>query len=1509
MALQANDAERNREFDIAVVGMSGRFPGACSISEFWRNLRDGIESIRFHSREELVQTGLSPELLEHPNLVPASSDLADIDLFDAAFFGYSPAEAVLIDPQQRLFLECAWEALEDAGYNPHTYDGLIGVFAGSGINSYLMRLLERGIVSPTAGLQLTIGNDKDYLTTRVSYNLNLKGPSACVQTACSTSLAAVHLACQSLLGYECDMALAGGVSIRSPQPLAYVWQEGSILSPDGHCRAFDARAAGTIFGNGLGIAVLKRFDDAVASGDHIYAVVRGSAMNNDGAGKVGYTAPSVDGQAAVVRRALAAANVDPSTISYIEAHGTGTSLGDPIEIAALQQVFGNANGFGSRFIGSAKTNLGHLDTAAGIAGFLKATLALAHGVIPPNLHFERPNPAANLEAAGLEVAAEAKPWPRTNAPRRAGVSSFGIGGTNVHAILEEPPPEPQPQPSARRFQLVTLSARSESALEQASLNLAAFLREQPAASLADVAYTLQVGRAAWTNRRALAGSSPPDCADLLQNPPEACSNVARARSVVFAFPGQGSQHPGMGASLDRFEPLYRSIADECGRAFRALIGIDPREITDPEILKQTRYAQPALFLTEYALARQWMEWGIQPAAMIGHSIGELVAACLAEVFSFDDALKLVAARANAMQRCEPGAMLAVRLADEDLPKLPRGISIAALNAPGMAVVSGSFACVDAFAEALSARGIANRRLHTSHAYHSELMEPAVRAVEQAAARIRLSPPRVPFISCVTGDWITPEKATDPRYWSYQLRRTVRFGDGLAAVSQLNDPVLLETGPMQALSKIVRSFRSPRLEIVASLPEPSQKVDDDLAMLRAVGQLWTRGVEIDWTAFHKHETRRRVSLPPYPFERQRFWFDQSAAKPSAASHSVGPYWLPSWKSGPPAQALPPRDLSAPGGWLFLAGPTDLADALIEAARLAGEPVATVTAGERFVQSGDDSFAIAPQDRADIRSLLHTLRGRAAGMPHSIVHLWNLTSKRDAQEDRAGDPHEGRASIFSRGFATLMLLASEAAAIGWKPHLFVVSNHAFRIAGGEFVEPSKLAPLGICRVLPLEQPGFDCRFIDIPSPSERSELGDGLVAALSNELRSRTPETVVAIRPGRRWIQSIDPLPLSLPAQKCQLPESGVYVITGGYGSVGVELAAWLVNHRNARVALIGRNARSEPLPCAEASLLRLQGDVTSPNEVESALSTVENQLGPIDIVLHLAGGPGRGLLETNTPESAQSVLSPKLDGALLLARALQARGGGTLILFSSTFAVAGGIGQADYCAANCCMDAVADFYADSNLRILSVNWDGWQVSHWQDPLADVLPDVAANLKRQRAASGIRVEEAFAAIEAFLAAGLSNAIVSKQDFPALLARERLDATTLLARLGAGRNTPQASSRPTAGKHARPLTATEAAIAAIWSEVLAIPDIGPDDEFLALGGHSLFAIQIAGRIRAELRVELGMREMLECTTVAQLAAIIDGRTDALPAGDLSDLLNEIAAMPEDEVREQIRLATTGS
>src|SRR5579875_1829375 len=1393
MALEPDDSERHREFDIAIVGMSGRFPGARSVQEFWRNLRDGVESICFHSREELVQGGLSSELLSHPNLVAASSDLAEIDLFDASFFGYSPAEAVLIDPQQRLFLECAWEALEDAGYNPYTYKGLVGVFAGSGINSYLIRLLERGAVPPSEGLQLTIGNDKDYLTTRVSYKLNLKGPSACVQTACSTSLAAVHVACQSLLGYECDMALAGGVSIRSPQPLAYVWQEGSILSPDGHCRAFDARASGTIFGNGLGIAVLKRFDDAIAAGDRIYAVVRGSAMNNDGASRVGYTAPSVDGQAAVVRRALAAANVEPSTISYIEAHGTGTSLGDPIEIAALRQVFAEGVGSASHFICSIKTNIGHLDTAAGIAGLLKTTLALTNGVIPPTLHFERPNPSADLDATRFQIVAEPKPWPRTNTPRRAGVSSFGIGGTNVHVILEEPPLEPQPQPAARHFQLVTVSARSEAALDKASLNLAAFLREQPATPLPDAAYTLHVGRATWSHRRSVVASSTSECADLLEKLPtetqqQSDCNSADTRSVIFLFPGQGSQHVGMGVDLYRSEPLFQKIADECGRGFRALIGIDPREITDPEILKQTRYAQPALFLIEYALARQWMEWGVEPAAMIGHSIGELVAACLAEVFSLDDALRLVAARANAMQRCEPGAMLAVSLSEEELFALPSGISLAAVNAPGMVVVSGSFRAIDAFAQALATRGIAHRRLHTSHAYHSTLMEPAVYGVEKAAAQMRLSAPKLPFISCLTGTWITPEQAIDPRYWGSQLRRTVRFSDGLTAVSQLENPLLLEVGPGRALSKIVRSLRVQPLDVVCSLGEAAQKVEDDFAILSALGQLWTRGVNVDWQAFHKHEVRRRVSLPTYPFERQRFWFDELPARRSESPRSSGPYWLPSWKSVTPVRALPLRDLSAPGGWLLFADPSDLSNALAERSRDAGEPVVTVAAGENFTASSDE-FTLPPGDRAHLRFLLQSLRNRPAGLPHSVVHLWNLTTP----GDQPPDPDV----LFARGFATLMLLASEAAAINWKPHLFVVSNHALRLGAGEMVEPSKLAPLGICRVLPLEQPGFECRFLDLSLPSTQSAAWGEFVAALWRELRSQALETVVALRDGRRWTQSIEPLVLQLPitTSQSQLPNRGVYVITGGYGGLGVELAAALVSNRNARVALIGRSIRNEPLRCPEDSLLRLQADVTSPGELATALSTVESHFGPIDVVLHLAGVPGRGLLETNTPEAAQSVISPKLDGALLLARALRARGRGTLILFSSTFAIAGGIGQADYCAANCCMDAVADLYCDSNPRVLSIDWDGWQIGRWQDPLAAVLPAVVANLKRQRAATGIRVEEALAAMEAFLAAELSNAIVSKQDFPSLLAHERLDATTLLARLTASSQAAQTASRPAA------------------------------------------------------------------------------------------------------------------
>jgi acyl transferase domain-containing protein/acyl carrier protein len=1496
----------DREFDIAVIGMAGRFPGAHSTAEFWRNLCDGTESIVAHSREELLRAGISPNFIDHPNAVWVSSNVEGIDLFDAPFFGYSPSEAEMIDPQQRLFLECAWEALEDAAYDPFTYRGLIGLFAGGGMNSYLMRLLERGVFPASEGLQLTIGNDKDYLTTRVSYKLNLVGPSVCVQTACSTSLVAVHLACQSLLAHECDIGLAGGVSIRSPQPLAYISQEGSILSADGHCRAFDARATGTVFGNGLGIAVLKRCQEAIDDGDHIYAVIRGSAINNDGSGKVGYTAPSVDGQAAVIRRALAAAGVDPSTISCIEAHGTGTRLGDPIEIAALKQVFGEARNHGGCAIGTVKTNVGHLDIAAGITGFLKMAMALENEVIPPTLHFQQPNPEMKIAGTPFHIANRAMPWKRAAQPRRGGVSSFGIGGTNAHVVLEEAPAL-YAKPPALRWQLLTVSARSHAALARASANLSRHLSERRDMNLADAAYTLHVGRAGFSHRRSVVASTCGEASDALnqvESPTIVCDPISPP-SVVFLLPGQGSQHIRMASSLYEQEPVFRRIVSQCAEAFRPLIGLDLLQLSDPDVLRQTRYAQPALFAIEYALARLWMSWGIEPAAMLGHSIGEIVAACLAGVFSLEDAIKVVAARAAAMQECPPGAMLAVNLPDHELAALPSGISLAVQNAPGMAVLAGSHEAVDAFEQELGRRQVPCRGLQTSHAYHSESMDGALGPFSRALAGVRLSPPRLRFLSCVTGEWIRADQATSPDYWVSQLRRTVRFGDGVAAAAALSRPVFLEVGPMQVLSKIVRAHHH---EAIASLAEPDLAQQDETTILHALGELWNRGVKVDWKAFHKDEQLRRTPLPSYPFERRRYWYDESRPITLGARPQPGPYYLPTWKLAVPASALPVRDVTGRGGWLFFLDDVGIGQKLSDSFRASGARVATVAVGKIFEQIAENAFRIPPDDATAYEKLLSILRAGDSGMPHSVVHLWNVTGRHDLAADNE--------KVLASGFGSLLLLASEAAAVSWTPYLFAVTSHAWRLSANDSIVPANAAISGVLRVAPLEQPGFECRQIDVETVDSEN-IPTALVEFLRGELHAGSPDAVVACRGGNRWVQSLEPITLDGISGKGAFPERGVYLITGGFGELGMQIAAWLVQHRKARIALLGRRPQPLPLGLAHAEVLTIEADVSSPEQVKAALDLVEARIGVIDIVLHLAGAPGTGFIQTKTVAAARAVLKPKLDGALILAHALRERGGRTLVLFSSTFSVAGGLGQADYSAANACLDAVAHLENAAPMRVLSVNWDGWKSGKWQRQLASVIPEIHSVLEKQRLESGIAVDEAMPALERMLAAGLPQALFSKQDFPALLAGSRTTAHSLMQRLIAMRSSTSQTQRLITMRLAtaeasdperpfvRPRTVTEARVAAIWGEVLGIASVGATDEFLALGGHSLFAIQIAGRLRAEFQIEFGLREMLECQTVTAAAAAIDQKVGAPVADDISDLLDEISALSEEDVREQLRKA----
>ncbi|MEH2262944.1 beta-ketoacyl synthase N-terminal-like domain-containing protein [Nostoc sp.] len=925
------------EEGIAVIGMAGRFPGAKNISIFWQNLCDGVESTSAFTDEELITFGVSPELLKDPNYLKVGAILENIDLFDASFFGFNPKEAEITDPQHRLFLECAWEALENAGYDSQRCESRIGVYAGASLNNYQSFNLNRDQIGAVNTFQKMIGNDKDFLATRVSYKLNLTGPSLTVQTACSTSLVATSLACQSLLNYQCDMALAGGVSVRVPQKTGYLHQEGGILSPDGHCRAFDAKAKGTIIGNGAGVVVLKRLADAIADGDNIYAVIKGSAINNDGSGKVGYTAPSVNGQADVVAEALALAGVEPESISYIETHGSGTVLGDPIEISALTNVFRESTdkkGFCA--IGSVKTNIGHLDAAAGVTSLIKTVLALKQKQIPPSLNFEEPNPEIDFANSPFYVNTKLTEWKTTYTPRRAGVSSLGIGGTNVHVILEEASILAESSPS-RTWQLLVLSAKTDSALKSATVNLTNYLKQHPDLNLADVAYTLQCGRQVFEHRQTVVCQDITDAIAALEDPKRLLASVQETeeRSLAFMFPGLGTQYVNMALELYQSEPTFRQQIDYCCEFLKPLLGQDLRDVLYPtrnsenetqqkqntvaagldlrkmlgreteqadvatQKLNQTDLTQPAVFVIEYALSQLWMSWGICPTAMIGYSIGEYVAATLAGVLSIEDALNLVAKRAQMIQELPSGAMLAVPLSEEQLhPLLNENLSLSAINGSQQCVIAGTIDAVDELESKLTQKGLACRRLQTSHAFHSTMMDAIAQPFIDLLKTVSLQPPKIPYLSNVTGTWITAAEATDPTYWTRHLCETVRFADGVQQLWKKQNPILLEVGSGQTLSSLALQCLdndSSNRVVLPSLRHSYERQSDLAFLLKTLGQLWLSGVQIDWSGFYAAERRHRLPLPTYPFERQRYWIEPQQPSHSSRQFHPRPTASELWKS--------------------------------------------------------------------------------------------------------------------------------------------------------------------------------------------------------------------------------------------------------------------------------------------------------------------------------------------------------------------------------------------------------------------------------------------------------------------------------------------------------------------------------------------------------------------------------------------------------------------------------------
>ena len=1125
------------ETDIAVIGLSGRFPGAADVSRLWLNLVAGREGIRFFTAEELIAAGVDPDLVARPDYVKAKGILGNVDQFDAAFFGLNPREVELMDPQHRIFLECAWEALEDAGWEADRYPGLIGVYAGLSMNTYLLMNLvsHMELVASADTLQASLGNDKDPLTSRVSYKLNLKGPSITIQSASSTSLVAVHTACQALINRDCDMALTGGVSIHLPETAGYLYQEGGTVARDGHCRAFDAASTGFVSGHGCGVVVLKRLSEALADRDHVYAVIKGSACNNDGSHKVSFMAPSVDGQIQLYNLAYDNAGVDPATVSYVECHGTGTAIGDPIEIGALSQAFAartERKGFCA--IGSLKTNIGHLDTAAGVCGLIKAVLCLHHRTLPPSLHFSTPNPRIDFANSPFFVNTELRPWePADGAPRRAGVTSLGMGGTNAHVVLEEAPAATSER-HARPWQLLVLSAKSANALDSATFRLAEHLRDQPSLPLADVAFTLQVGRKAFQHRRVLLCRDLPEAALALETlDPERVLTLTATpgeHPVAFLFPGQGAQYVDMGRGLYDGEPVFRDAVDRCCEHLpfdlRATLW-NPAE-TDlqaaAEHLQQTEIAQPALFVVSWAAAQLWLSWGVRPAALLGHSIGEYVAGCLAGVFSLEDALALVVERGRLMQQMAPGAMLAVPLPEAEivsiLDRTAGELSLAAVNRPNLCVVSGHPAAIDTLAASLAAAGLMARQLHTSHAFHSHTADPILESFAAAVRRVRLSPPSIPLVSNVTGGWLRPEDATDPEYWVRQLRGTVRFADGLAQLLAEPQRILLEVGPGDTLSSFAREYpaRLPEQAVIPSMRHTKSAIDDVAVLQRAIARLWLSGGNFDWEAFGAAEERRRVSLPTYPFERQRYWVDPLPEKERPGRRQPDPKdwtYAPVWKPAP----LPgPAENGSTGLWLLLLdhphSAADLGTLLADHLAAAGHWVVQAFAGEGFARLDASTFTVAPGRAADLEELLAFL----AETPAHIVHLWAFSADSAAPVDPCG--------ALDRGFYSLLFLAQ---ALGKrdlaKPASLLMVTAGLQ-TGDEPQSPFSIPSLGPTGVLPRELPNVLCKVLDVLPPADSWEATEIVEQILVESAHATEPW--VALRHGQRFVRSFEIVPSAVEA---------------------------------------------------------------------------------------------------------------------------------------------------------------------------------------------------------------------------------------------------------------------------------------------------------------------------------------------------------------------------------------------
>ncbi|MCX6287146.1 MAG: beta-ketoacyl synthase N-terminal-like domain-containing protein [Bacteroidetes bacterium] len=1387
-----SDEIQSLDGKVAIVGMACRLPGAKNIYEYWKNLLDGLETLSTFTDEDLIASGVDPGVFKQPNYIRSRGIINGAEYFDAEFFGYTPREAELMDPQQRIFLECAWHALEDAGCDPYNTKERIGVFGGTGTPLHLVSTMGNSWVRKNAsGASIVTSNDKDYVTTRVSYKLNLTGPSVNVQCACSTSMVAVVLGINSLMNYQSDLIIAGGATIEIPEKHGYIYQAGGMESADGHCRTFDKDANGTVFSRGCGVVILKRLEDAIRDHNTIYAVILGGAINNDGNKKIGFTAPSVEGQVEVITEAIALSEISADTITYVEAHGTATPIGDPIEVTSLSEAFGQySNRKQYCAIGSVKTNIGHTDIASGAASLIKTALCLKNRQIPASLHFNEANPKIDFQNSPFFVNTQLRNWqPENGMPLRALVNAFGVGGTNACIILEEAPAGGT-ELNKLPCDLILVSGRSHNAVIAAQAEIKAFLEAYPDIDPHAIAFTSRYGRHHFLNGAAIPFRNREELLSGLGTKNATTIKSVEKRPVVFMFPGQGNQYIRMGLPLYETQEVFRKTIDECAEILKEELGFDIRDILFPSAadeetaalkINETYITQPALFMVSYAQAQLLISLGIKPDMLIGHSVGEYVAATISGVFSLKDALKAVARRGRLVQDLPIGAMLAILLTEEQLgPMLPKGLEIAVLNSPGLCVVSGPVELIDSFAEELNKTKTFNKKIPTSHAFHSAMMEPALPAFAKFFKEINLSPPTIPIASTVTGQWLSPEESTNPDFWVNHVRKTVRFADAAKLCLDAAPAVFIESGPGQSLESAVKRqlVKDNPHGVISTIPVVDSNTDPLIYFYSALGQIWANGDYFKWNLFDKTK-RKLVSYPGYPFERKPYIIDFShkdgvKAKSENKKKSDINQWfyIPGWKRSAPPQRIPVNGMaiadlaSEMDCWLLFSDELGLCREIANELNAGGLSCFTVKTGLDFARE-KEGFTIDPGRKEHYIKLIKSLKSENWN-PANVIFAWNYSKA----------PVTGHlAPIYSEQLAAAhfyspLYLEQALISEGFVKNQFLlfVVNHLFDVTGEEVLAPEKALCAGAARVIGQEHPGIISRMVDLPAFLEPDQLKE-LASTVISECRLASDDTIVAYRHGYRWVEDYTQVcPESGGLSEKSLTDHGVYFITGGISGVGMELAKFIartvkstlvLTHRSPLPQRIewpdiaksaGRDDRDAmrvrdvmELESLGATVILAQLDASDYEGTKNLVHKIEKEHGPIRGVLHSAGMPGAGVIALKEKELADLVLKSKFHGTLILHDIFRGRKLDFFFLFSSVSSIFGEAARIDYCGSNSFMDSFAQYrkrlMGDGTL---SINWGQWGVvgmaASWEKAKAEKkqLLQSGKLLKQTDIRNGIRLE---------------------------------------------------------------------------------------------------------------------------------------------------------------------------